>query len=316
MIVSIVFAGAFSFGMVADAVPAGQMAESLENLSNDILKGLITYGLLDDGENIAGVSSVIDQAAISFEIDVITVDPDSIPNTKDEFLINAVSQCVFSSNENISTETCVICTLTDSEQNFLGNGRVDLPEGYVATQSIPIEITELDFEGANDITNVHGVKLEVCSSNEGCTPGYWQSHTYTWEALGISSESKFGEMFGLLESETITINQHPNRITDPTLVQAIKAQGGGLNALVRHSVAALLNSQSAINYPLTSEQVVLSFYEAYSSQNYDVTKDMFAELNENGCPFANQQSGEQPGNSGQQGKSPVKKNNNNGTGKP
>ena len=310
MLVSIIFAGSLSFGMVAAAVPAGQMAESLENLSNDILKGLTMYGLLDEGEDIS-VSSIIEQASISFGLDVITVDPDNVPNTKDEFLINAVSQCIFSSNESIDTETCVICTLTDSEQNFLGNGRVELPEGYVASQSIPIDITELKFEGANDITNVHGVKLEVCSSNEGCTPGYWRSHLESWEELGISPETKFGEMFGLLESETITINLYPNRIFDPTLEEAVNAKGGGLNALVRHSVAALLNSQSAINYPLTSEQVVLSFYEAYSSQNYEDTKNMLTELNENGCPLANQQTGKPPGNNGQ-GVAQA----NNGTGKP
>jgi len=296
--------------MVAAAVPAGQMAESFENLSNDILKGLTMYGLLEEeGESIA-VSSVIDQASISFELDVITVDPDGVTNTKDEYFINAISQCVFSSDENINTETCLVCTLTDSEQNSLGNGRVELPDGYVATQSITIEISELEFDGANDITNVHGVKLEVCSSNEGCTPGYWRSHLESWPSE-ISPEYKFSEVFGLLESETITINQHPNRIVDPTLEEAVNAKGGGLSALVRHSVAALLNSQSAINYPLTSEQVVLSFYEAYSSQNYEELKDTFTELNENGCPFANQ------GNGGPQGNNKVgKSQGNNGTGKP
>jgi len=307
--------------MVAAAVPAGVMAESFERLSNDILKGLNMYGLLDDeGSESIAVSSVIDKASISFELDVITVDPDSIPNTKDEFFINAISQCVFSSDENINTETCLICTLTDSEQNSLGHGRVDLPDGYVSTQSIPIEISELEFDGANDITNVHGVKLEICSSNEGCTPGYWRSHLESWDETGLSPEYKFSEVFGLLESETITINQHPNRIVDPTLEEAVNAKGGGLSALVRHSVAALLNSQSAINYPLTSEQVVLSFYEAYSSQNYEDTKDTLTELNENGCPFTNQ------GNGGPQGNNKVGKsqgNNgmgksqmNNGTGKP
>jgi len=310
VIISIIFAGVFSFGMVAAAVPAGQMAESFENLSNDILKGLAMYGLLDEDESIA-VSSVIDQASISFELDVITVDPDSIPNTKDEFFINAISQCIFSSDEEINTETCLICTLTDSEQNSLGHGRVDLPDGYVATQSIPIEISELEFDGANDITNVHGVKLEVCSSNEGCTPGYWRSHFETWEETGLSPEYKFSEVFGLLESEIIEINLQQYSVIDPTLGEAVNANGGGLGALIRHSVAALLNSQSTINYPLTSEQVVTSFYESYSSGDYEELKDTLTELNENGCPFANGGQNGPPVNNGQ-GKSQV----NNGTGKP
>jgi len=311
VLVSIIFAGALSFGVVAAAVPAGVMAESFERLSNDILTGLAMYGLLDDDDSIAGVTSVIEQASISFEIDVITVDPDGVTNTKDEYFINAVSQCIFNSNENIETETCLVCTLTDSEQKSLGNGRVDLPEGYVSTQSIPIEITELEFEGANDVTNVHGVKLEVCSSNEGCTPGYWRSDLESWEQTGLSPEYKFSEVFGLLESEIIEINLKQYQILDPTLGQAVNANGGGLDALIRHSVAALLNSQSAINYPLTSEQVVLSFYESYSSENYEDTKNMFVELNENGCPFANNGQDNPPVNNGQ-GKPQV----NNGTGKP
>ncbi|MCZ6582383.1 MAG: hypothetical protein O6761_04340 [Thaumarchaeota archaeon] len=57
-------------------------------------------------------------------------------------------------------------------------------------------------------------------------------------------------------------------------------QDGGINALVRHATAALLNSQSGINYPLTSEQVILNFYDAFSSGEFETTKDMFAQFND------------------------------------
>ncbi len=57
-------------------------------------------------------------------------------------------------------------------------------------------------------------------------------------------------------------------------------QDGGINALVRHATAALLNSQSGINYSLTSEQVILNFYDAFSSGEFETTKDMFAQFND------------------------------------
>lgn len=41
----------------------------------------------------------------------------------------------------------------------------------------------------------------------------------------------------------------PNPVTDPTLLQALEANGGGINALARQAVAALLNSSNPLVHP-------------------------------------------------------------------
>ena len=65
--------------------------------------------------------------------------------------------------------------------------------------------------------------------------------------------------------------------------------GGGINALGRHAVAALLNASSAGgNSDLTTAQVIAQFNAAYASGNasrIEQTKNQFAFLNEQGCPL-------------------------------
>jgi feruloyl esterase len=70
---------------------------------------------------------------------------------------------------------------------------------------------------------------------------------------------KWSEVFG----ESITIRWQdkgkPENIEDPTLLQALQANGGGMNALARHSVANLLNSVIPGPYPPScSELAALS----------------------------------------------------------
>ena len=62
--------------------------------------------------------------------------------------------------------------------------------------------------------------------------------------------------------------------------------GGGLNALGRHSVAALLNAASSgVDYDRTTDQVIRSFREAYASGSYEFLKNVFESFNEQGCPL-------------------------------
>ena len=62
--------------------------------------------------------------------------------------------------------------------------------------------------------------------------------------------------------------------------------GGGLDALGRHTVAALLNAGAgAPAYPLTTAQVIAAFDAAFASGNYETQKNIFARYNELGCPL-------------------------------
>ena len=111
---------------------------------------------------------------------------------------------------------------------------------------------------------------------EGCTPGYWkQMHHYdSW--VNYSPTDSFASVFG----RTV------DGVTD--LLSALKAKGGGLNALSRHATAALLNAANAdVNstaFP-TEASVIAAFQAAFDSGDYELTKDAFEEANEEGCPL-------------------------------
>jgi len=77
-----------------------------------------------------------------------------------------------------------------------------------------------------------------------------------------------------------------NAFPDMTLLQVLETGGGGLDALGRHAVAALLSSApGAPNYPLTSAQVVSAFNAAYASGDYEDQKNIFDRYNNLGCPL-------------------------------
>jgi hypothetical protein len=76
---------------------------------------------------------------------------------------------------------------------------------------------------------------------------------------------------------------------DPTLLDALWDGGGGLTALMRHTVAALLNASNPGVNPVaafdTPAEVIDAFQSAYDSGNYGTTKDLLATSNEAGCPL-------------------------------
>ena len=72
-----------------------------------------------------------------------------------------------------------------------------------------------------------------------------------------------------------------------TLLDALNAGGGGVNALGRHAVAALLSSASGIDYGLTPAQVIAKTQAAINgiATVIEGAKNEFAALNEKGCPL-------------------------------
>jgi len=129
--------------------------------------------------------------------------------------------------------------------------------------------------------------VECSRGNEGCTPGYWKQpqHEDSWE--GYYPKDLFVEIFG----EVITIRWKekkgkPVPTEDPTLLQALQARGGGINALARHAVAALLNaSNPAVLYYYSVDEVIQMTQDALGSGSYGPTKNLFEEANEAGCPL-------------------------------
>jgi cysteine-rich repeat protein len=117
---------------------------------------------------------------------------------------------------------------------------------------------------------------------EGCTPGYWKQphHLDSWSGAG--PDDLFNAVFGT----NVAFNAEQCGDIDPTLLQALKCKGGGLSALARHAVAALLNSYNGgVSYDYTAAQVKEMVKNAIDSERYGPTKNKLAESNELGCPL-------------------------------
>ncbi|MDH3278230.1 MAG: hypothetical protein OEM21_09055 [Nitrosopumilus sp.] len=292
IVASLIFGVVFSFGLTADKLPIAQMANGLETFSNDILSGLEILGLNDEDQNIGAES--ITAANLDFEIGILKVDPDEIPDTGDEHFINVVSVCNFHSAEDIEGDTCVKCTILDGSEQPLGSGTTELPNGYDSSDTIPIQISGENFEGQNNAFAADAVFLEVCIDTEACSVAFWSANLWAWELIPVPTDADFRTTFGV-GNATFAITFEGEELENPTLLQALQAEGSGINALARESVAALLNSESAIDYPMTSDEVVIGFYGSFTSDVEDNSMTQhFVELNEDSCPLLNNGAGEVP----------------------
>ena len=111
---------------------------------------------------------------------------------------------------------------------------------------------------------------------EGCTPGYWKQphHADSWIATGYAPDDMFCDIF-----------ECPI-LLDTTLIEVLWQGGGGIKALGRHTVAALLNAASPdVSYDLDQAAVINMFNGAYPEGPYNPTKDVLENFNEQGCPL-------------------------------
>lgn len=124
---------------------------------------------------------------------------------------------------------------------------------------------------------------EPPKGGEGCTPGYWKQdqHFDSWP-YGVTTDTAFSTVFG----REITVKIGKTMVTDPTLLQALQAQGGSVNAAARHTVAAYLNAASSeVDYDLGAADVIAQFQANYPDGELEDMKDRFAQFNEQGCPL-------------------------------
>ena len=111
----------------------------------------------------------------------------------------------------------------------------------------------------------------------GCTPGYWKApqHFDSWPAAfdpTTPPSEYFDDIFG--------VGPHI------TLLQALKMNGGGENALLRHATAALLDAASPdVVYPYTVAEVIARVHSAYQDGDFELYKNQLAFANEGLCPL-------------------------------
>ena len=109
---------------------------------------------------------------------------------------------------------------------------------------------------------------------QGCTPGYWKQsqHFGSWTAP-YTPGTQFSAVF-------------ENAFPGMSLLQVLGQGGGGLKALGRHTVAALLNAASSgVNYGMTTQNVIDAFNGVFPGGDYSGLKNTFQAANESGCPL-------------------------------
>ena len=111
---------------------------------------------------------------------------------------------------------------------------------------------------------------------EGCTPGFWKQDQHFDSWVGYARSASFETVFGVTVPGS------------PTLLDALNAGGGGVNALMRHAVAALLNASNPdVDSDFTVAEVI-ALVQAALAPGGDIegTKNLLAAANEQGCPLS------------------------------
>jgi len=316
------------------------------------------------GQLLVQEQAPIDHANVAFDIEVIKV----IDEGKTS-LQNVVSECIFHSPDDF-TPLCIICKVLDAGGNVIGKGAITDPTmSYTGSTTIPIPLSPvpepylemepeltMDYilhlekvdkmlqssvqtiEGGlpapqtNDVQDVEGVRLILCEFNEGCTPGFWQTHSEfgpahfnAWPTTGFMTGEFYLDVFGIRtegEAAGFEIKVEKEKFDDPTLFLATQAEGGYFNAFARHSTAALLNAGSdLVDYALTVPQVIALVQNLATAgdltdrQAVEALKDFFEAQNELLCEIGadsigvelNPEFEEEPEEEGGQGKGGKKK---------
>lgn len=165
-------------------------------------------------------------------------------------------------------------------------------EGFMPGTGDLCVIILVPLNGEEEVTSqISIITWSLPGGGEGCTPGYWKNNWVRWQGVEPGNAwtapyiggTSFGSVFGV----SITVRVGRVDITNPTLFQALNAQGGGINALARHAVAALLNAQSPdVDYAMTAGEVVTAVHNAIEGGDGAVIEDLKNDLddyNNAGC---------------------------------
>jgi len=100
---------------------------------------------------------------------------------------------------------------------------------------------------------------------EGLTPGYWKNHPEDWNQP-YDPTDQFDETFGLANVDLGNFGARGAVDGNAmTLAEALALTGGGKNALVRHAVAALLNSaEEDVDYAYSAAEVIAKVQDAFT----------------------------------------------------
>ena len=186
-----------------------------------------------------------------------------VTNTGDEDLVNVMV-------------TDILVPDCDRDIGFLASG-----ESVMYTCTAPGVM--MSFVNEACVTGErNGVTVEDCDPStveiegggQGCTPGFWKQtqHFDSWTAP-LTPDTLFSDVF-------------EDAFPGKTLLDVLEQGGGGLRALGRHTVAALLNAASpGVSYDLSVNDIIEGFNDVFPGGDYEDLKDLFEGFNEQGCPL-------------------------------
>jgi len=201
--------------------------------------------------------------------------------------------------------------VTDTNGMSWGPFDLDVGESWNVTYDHPTPIYEtttnnataegLDVRGGV-VGPVFDSATNVITGGEGCTPGFWKNNARNKGAsawVGYAPGDSFEAIFGV----DVTLRGQGRRTyPTPTLLQALDANGGGINALARHAVAALLNiANPDIAYGIGSTAALITMvHDAIMSgeEAIGALHTLLANYNEAGCPINQQGEPEMPDGDG------------------
>lgn len=174
------------------------------------------------------------------------------------------------------TFTCSVQLFEDTTNIAIGHGTT--PDGLDVTYCDPTKVNLGDpktWPKGVFCDQDEWAQVKLVDVNKGCTPGYWKQDQHFDSWVTYTPATLFGSVF-------------EDAFPGKTLLQVLNLGGGGLNALGRHTVAALLNSTNPdVNgdYPYTTAQVIAAFNAVFPGGDYNTLKNQFATANEWGCPL-------------------------------
>jgi len=129
--------------------------------------------------------------------------------------------------------------------------------------------------------------ISPVAATEGCTLGYWKvsQHFDSWPAVVGTPSTLMHDVTAAGGSV-----QLDDAFPGMTLLQVLWQGGGGLKALGRDTVAALLNGGSTgVNFNFSRAKTIGLFNTAYESADpmlIEWTKNALSAMNESGCPIS------------------------------
>lgn len=184
----------------------------------------------------------------------------------------------FSRDDNASAEGSTISALTPSRQFVSITPKLTTAIAVVDPKDAPEgDLPASFFWLAAGLSVPDPPPPPPPPGDDGCTPGYWRQtqHFGNWPAP-YTPQTLFSAVFD---------DGFPGK----TLLDVLWLGGGGLDALGRHTVAALLNAASGdVDFAFNTASVIEQFNNVYPSGNksdYTSLKNMWEEANESDCPL-------------------------------